>query len=101
LECHFASVLALVFFVSGGMKLVQPKDRLASSGLRWTEDFGTGTVKLIGALEVLAALALILPAVLSIAVVLVPLSALGFGGVDDWRGDHPPSPQGAADDRGQ
>jgi hypothetical protein len=73
-----AGVLALVFFVSGGMKLVRPKDRLAASGLSWTEDFGTGTVKLIGALEVVAALALILPAVLGIAAVLVPLSALGL-----------------------
>ena len=73
-----AGVLAAVFLVSGGMKLSQPKEKLAPSGLRWTDDYSGGTVKLIGTLEVLAAVGLVLPALVGIAVVLVPLAALGL-----------------------
>ncbi|MCP2244292.1 DoxX family protein [Lentzea aerocolonigenes] len=73
-----AGVLAAAFAAAGAMKLTQPKEKLAASGMAWTEDFGTGTVKLIGALEVLAAIGLILPAALGIAPVLVPLAALGL-----------------------
>jgi uncharacterized membrane protein YphA (DoxX/SURF4 family) len=73
-----AGVLAAVFLVSGGMKLSQPKEKLAASGLRWTDDYSGGTVKLIGTLEVLAAVGLVLPAVVGIAVVLVPVAALGL-----------------------
>ncbi|WP_336112866.1 DoxX family protein [Streptomyces sp. PTD9-10] len=47
-------------------------------GWAWVEDFGDGTVKVIGALKVLAAAGLILPAVLHVAPVLVPLAAVGW-----------------------
>ena len=49
-----------------------------SSSARWVEDFSAGSIKAIGALEILAAVGLILPAVLDIAPVLVPLAALGL-----------------------
>jgi len=45
---------------------------------RWAEDFSDRSVKAIGALEVLAAVGLVLPAALDIAPVLVPLAALGL-----------------------
>ena len=45
---------------------------------RWAEDFSAGSLKAIGALEVLAAVGLVLPAALDIAPVLVPLAALGL-----------------------
>jgi uncharacterized membrane protein YphA (DoxX/SURF4 family) len=73
-----AAVLALAFLASGLMKLAQPKQKLAASGMGWVNDFSDGTVKAIGALEVLAALGLILPAVFDIATVLVPLAAVGL-----------------------
>lgn len=72
-----ASVLAAAFLAAGAMKLTQPKDKLAASGMGWTEDFSAGMVKTIGLLEVLAAVGLILPAALDIVPVLVPLAALG------------------------
>lgn len=72
------SLLALLFVAAGAMKLAQPKEKLAASGLAWTEDFSPGVVKLIGGLEVLAAIGLILPAVLDIVPVLVPLAAVGL-----------------------
>ncbi|MFH8678913.1 DoxX family protein [Streptomyces lydicus] len=73
-----AGVLAVAFLAAGAMKLSQPKQKLAASGMGWTEGVSAGTVKLIGALEVLAALGLVLPAALGIAPVLVPLAALGL-----------------------
>jgi uncharacterized membrane protein YphA (DoxX/SURF4 family) len=73
-----AGLLAAAFLVAGGMKLTQPKKKLAESGLAWVEDFSPGAVKAIGALEVLGALGLILPAVLDIAPILVPIAATGL-----------------------
>src|SRR5688500_12420671 len=60
------------------MKLVRSKEQLAASGMGWTEDVSAGTIGLIGVLEVLAAIGLILPALLDIAPILVPLSAVGL-----------------------
>jgi VIT1/CCC1 family predicted Fe2+/Mn2+ transporter len=58
---------------------VVPKEKMAGMGAatRWVEDFSPGALKAIGALELLAAAALILPAALDIAPVLVPLAATG------------------------
>jgi hypothetical protein len=58
-------LLAVAFLASGAMKLAQPRQKLAASGMGWAEDFTADTVKGIGALEVLAALGLILPPLLA------------------------------------
>jgi len=73
-----AGVLAVAFLASGLMKLAQPKKKIVDSGMGWAEDFSDGAVKGIGALEVLGALGLILPAVFDIATVLVPIAATGL-----------------------
>jgi DoxX-like family len=73
-----AGLLAVASLASGAKKLIQPKEKLATSGWGWAEDFTAGTVKAIGTLETLAAAALILPAALGIAPVLVPLAAVGL-----------------------
>lgn len=73
-----AGLLAAAFLAAGTMKATQPKEKLANSGMAWTEDFSPGMIKLIGVLEVLAAIGLILPAALDIAPVFVPLAALGL-----------------------
>src|SRR5918995_3176038 len=74
-----AGLLAVVYLISGG-KLIMPKEKIAAltPSARWVEDFSAGSVKAIGALEVLGAVGLILPALLDIAPVLVPLAALGL-----------------------
>jgi uncharacterized membrane protein len=72
-----AGLLAVAFLAIGAMKLIQPKEKLVASGMGALEDFSAGAVKAIGALEVLAAVGLILPAVLDIAPILVPLAAVG------------------------
>jgi uncharacterized membrane protein YphA (DoxX/SURF4 family) len=73
-----AGLLAVAFLASGLLKLVRSRAQLAESGLGWVEDFGEGTIKLIGVLEILAAIGLILPAVTGIAEILVPLAAAGL-----------------------
>jgi uncharacterized membrane protein YphA (DoxX/SURF4 family) len=72
-----AGLLAVAFLFAGLTKLTQPKEKLATN-MAWVEDFSPGTVKLIGALEVLAAIGLILPAALDVVPVLVPLAAVGL-----------------------
>jgi hypothetical protein len=71
-------LLAAVLLVSSA-KLFVPKEKMAAMGAAtsWVEDFSPGALKAIGALELLAAAALILPAALDIAPVLVPLAATG------------------------
>ena len=74
-----AGVLAVAYLFSGGAKLIMSRERLAATGGgSWAEDFSVETVKVIGVLEVLAAVGLILPAVLDIGPVLVPFAALGL-----------------------
>jgi uncharacterized membrane protein YphA (DoxX/SURF4 family) len=73
-----AGLLAVGFLAAGVMKLTQPKEKLAASGMGWTEDFSPGAVKAIGALEILAAVGLILPTALDLVPVLVPVAALGL-----------------------
>ncbi|GAB2825286.1 DoxX family protein [Actinocorallia aurea] len=73
-----AGLLAAAFLGAGAMKSLQPKEKLAESGLKWTEDYSAGAVKAIGVVEVLGAVGLILPAVLDIAPILVPLAATGL-----------------------
>jgi len=76
-----AGLLAVVFLAAGAAKLVIPKEKMVTVGgaaAGWTQDVSDRFVKTIGALEVLAAVGLILPGALDIAPVLVPLAALGL-----------------------
>jgi hypothetical protein len=74
-----AGLLAVAFLAGGALKLILSKEKLAAApGGGWAEDFSADAIKAIGALEVLAAVGLILPAALDIAPVLVPLAAVGL-----------------------
>lgn len=70
-------VLAAMFAMAGVMKSTQPKEKLASR-LPWVEDYSAGTVRLIGVVELLAAIGLILPAATGILPILTPLAASGL-----------------------
>ncbi|TWD79113.1 DoxX-like protein [Kribbella amoyensis] len=92
-----AGLLAAAFLAGGTVKLIQPKDKLVAAGFGFAEDFDPGTVKAIGAVELLAALGLILPATLGVAPILVPLAAVGVvllmigAGITHLRRhEHPP-----------
>ena len=75
-----AGLLAVVYVASGGLKVIRRKERIAATGpaAAWVEDFAPGSIKVIGALEVLGGPGLVLPALVGIAPELVPLAALGL-----------------------
>jgi uncharacterized membrane protein YphA (DoxX/SURF4 family) len=70
-------LLAAAFLMAGLTKVSQPKDKLVKQ-MGWVEDFSDNAVKGIGAVEILAALGLILPAATGIATILTPLAATGL-----------------------
>ncbi|MGW0218728.1 DoxX family protein [Micromonospora chokoriensis] len=72
-----AGLLAAVALLGGVTKTFVPKEKLAAAnGGGWTADASVGFVKTLGVLEILASIGLILPAVLDIAPVLVPVTAI-------------------------
>jgi hypothetical protein len=72
-----AGLLAAVALTGGVTKTFVPKERLAvAQGGGWTGDASTAFVKGLGVLEILAAAGLVLTAVLDIAPVLVPVTAV-------------------------
>lgn len=77
-----AGLLAAVFLVAGSAKLFIPHATLAKApGAGWVGQFGPGFVKALGAVELLGAAGLILPAALDIAPILVPLAATGLAAI--------------------
>lgn len=70
-------LLALMFLMSGAMKLTQPVARLATR-MPFVNDFTVSTVRTIGLLEVLAAVGLILPWVTHILTWLTAVAAIGL-----------------------
>ena len=73
-----AAVLAVAVAAAGLMKLTKSKADLAGQGMGWVEDFSPGMIKAIGALEVLAAVGLVVPPLVGVVPVLAPLAALGL-----------------------
>src|SRR5436190_20356663 len=74
-----AGLLVAVFLVAGSNKLFIPREKLARApGGGWVLSFSAGFVKALGAVEILGAAGLILPALRDIAPVLVPLAATGL-----------------------
>jgi uncharacterized membrane protein len=71
------ALLALAFLAAGLIKLTQPRQKLATI-MGWVEDFSDNGVRTIGALELLGALGLLLPALTGVATVLVPIAAAGL-----------------------
>ncbi|MFF0089104.1 DoxX family protein [Streptomyces canus] len=74
-----AGVLAAVCLV-GSFKVFVPREKPAAMGssAQWVLEFSPGALKAIGAVELLAAVGLILPAALDVAPALVPLAATGL-----------------------
>jgi hypothetical protein len=70
-------LLAVVALAGGISKAFVPKEKLAEhNGGEWTQLASIGFVRSLGVLELLAAVGLILPAVLDIAPVMVPVTAV-------------------------
>ena len=72
------SLLAVVFLVTGTTKLTQPRAKLAAGPMSWAADVSDAQFRAIGAVEVLGAIGVVLPAALDIAPVLTPIAAVGL-----------------------
>lgn len=72
-----AFALAAVFVASGAMKLLAPREQQIEK-TPYAEDFPHSVIQGIGALEILGALGLVVPALTGIATVLVSLAAAGL-----------------------
>jgi uncharacterized membrane protein YphA (DoxX/SURF4 family) len=73
-------LLAGVFTISGSGSLTRPIDDLAAVAI-WPAEVSPILVRLIGAVELLGAVGLVLPALTRIRPSLTPLAALGLGTV--------------------
>ena len=74
-----AGVMAAVFLLAGTNKLFIPREKLAKApGGGWVNDFSAGFVKALGAVEILGAIGLIVPAALDVAPILGPVAAVGL-----------------------
>lgn len=70
-------VLALLFIVTGMMKILQTKEKL-SEKMDWVDDFSSGTLKFVGVVELIGALGLILPFLFDFPKSIVSFSAVGL-----------------------
>lgn len=73
-----AGLLALAFLATGTGKLTTPRKALAEKGMAYVEDFSDGQIKAIGALQVLGAIGLVVPAFIDAVDFLVPTAATGL-----------------------
>lgn len=73
-----AGILAAAFAFAGFAKVASPREKLLANGMAYVEDFSDGAIKTIGGLEVLGALALVVPPIVNVAPVLVPIAAIGL-----------------------
>src|SRR5690348_8149801 len=72
------ALLAAIFLITGTIKLTQPREKMAAGPMRWAADVTDRQFRAIGAVEVLGAIGIILPAALGIASFLTPLAAAGL-----------------------
>ncbi|OBJ93024.1 hypothetical protein A5638_27060 [Mycolicibacterium fortuitum] len=73
-------VAAAAYAAGGTTMLLMSRERYRSMGRtqHWVDEFGDGHLKAIGAMKLLGAIGLVLPAALNIAPVLTPVAACGL-----------------------
>ena len=71
-------LLAAIFLATGLTKLTQPRTKMAAGPMRWAADVTDRQFRLLGAVEVLGAAGLIVPAALGIGPILTPVAAAGL-----------------------
>ena len=74
-------LLAVIFLMTGFMKVSKSKDELKETGgerMAWVDDVSDRNLKVIGVLEILAAIGLILPQLTGILPMLTPLAAVAL-----------------------
>ena len=72
-----SGLVALVYLMAGGRKLVTPEAKLPET-FPFVEVTGVRWLRVIGALEVLGAIGVIVPALTGIVPILTPIAAVGL-----------------------
>ena len=72
------ALLAVVFFYSGALKVSQSKERLVAMGQTGALVFSMPLLRFVACCELLGAVGVVVPWLMSRAVVLTPLAAAGF-----------------------
>ena len=72
-------LLAVLFLLTGLMKIFQSKEVLMQRLGPWTEGFSKGQLAIIGLIEVAGAAGLVLPMYMDIYPILTPFAAIGLG----------------------
>ncbi len=75
------ALLAVLFFITGFMKIGQPKEALKENLGPWVDGFSLTQIKIIGILEMLAAAGMLLPMWLNTLPILTPIAALGLAAI--------------------
>jgi hypothetical protein len=75
-----ASVLALFYLYSGGLKAVRSRDQLRPM-MAWVDTVPVGLLRTIGVLEILGALGLILPPATGVAAAVAVAAAAGLAAI--------------------
>lgn len=70
-------LLAFIFLMAGTVKLAKPPAALVEMGMGYAGDMSAAAIKAVGALEVLAAIGLILPVALNVLPVLTGWAGVG------------------------
>lgn len=73
-----SGLLAFTFLMTGFMKLAKTKRDLKSMGMNYVDDLSQGQLHVIGVLEILGAIGLILPRLLTILPVLSFFAGIGL-----------------------
>ncbi|MCZ7532639.1 MAG: DoxX family protein [Acidimicrobiia bacterium] len=71
-------VLALAFLASGSMRIMKTHGDLIDSGMEYAEDFSPNSVNAIGAIEIVAAIGLVLPPAVDVLPNLAAFAAAGL-----------------------
>jgi len=72
-------LIAIMFAMAGFMKIIKPKEELKKQDrMAWVSDVSSSNLKMIGVLELLAAIGLIVPQLTGIQGWLTPLAAVGL-----------------------
>lgn len=72
-----AGLLAVFYLYSGGIKIIQSKDRLRPM-MQWVDDMPLAAVRAIGVVEVLGAIGLIVPPLVGVLPGLALAAAIGL-----------------------
>lgn len=70
--------LLIVYLMAGGMKLTQPMEALAASGMNFVLALPTPFVRFVGLMEVLGAIGVVAPAATRILPILTPWATAGL-----------------------